>query len=232
MTRIFMKLGENHVGLFSQGKTTLPKRDSATSYPRHSFQVPEGEYDAMAAKIRRAMFLRARHRKRTRLGLFLEARPGLPGLGGKLRRDHQSERHQQNPAASPSLRHDGSWMPASIFTGNFSIAPLKSKGRYAAVTVPSGQCVVLNQVSELSEVTKTTYRGRHFAFNVTRRQFSRDRRQAPCGGHRRARRPRRARRTTPGAVGHLLQRAERVSPADHQRKLGGVRAPRERLADG
>src|ERR1044071_9460523 len=41
MTRIFMKLGENHVGLFSQGKATLPKRDSVNSYPRHSFQVPE-----------------------------------------------------------------------------------------------------------------------------------------------------------------------------------------------
>ena len=41
MTRIFMKLGENHVGLFSQGKATLPKRESANSYPRHSFQVPE-----------------------------------------------------------------------------------------------------------------------------------------------------------------------------------------------
>src|SRR5688500_4308044 len=53
MTRIFMKLGENHVGLFSQGKTTLPKRDSVNSYPRHSFQVPESEYDSMVEKIRR-----------------------------------------------------------------------------------------------------------------------------------------------------------------------------------
>src|SRR5215475_10836540 len=54
MTRIFMKLGENHVGLFSQGKTTLPKRDSVNSYPRHSFQVPESVYDETAAKIRSA----------------------------------------------------------------------------------------------------------------------------------------------------------------------------------
>ena len=34
-----------------------------------------------------------------------------------------------------------------------------------------GQCVVLNRVSELSEVTKSTYRGRHFAFNVTDDNF-------------------------------------------------------------
>ncbi len=54
MTRIFMKLGENHVGLFSQGKNQLPKRDSAASYPRHSFEVPAGEYDQMVARIRAA----------------------------------------------------------------------------------------------------------------------------------------------------------------------------------
>ena len=54
MNRVFMKLGENHVGLFSQGKTTLPKRESAASYPRHSFIVPEGEFEPMAEKIRRA----------------------------------------------------------------------------------------------------------------------------------------------------------------------------------
>src|SRR3989454_11719447 len=54
MSRVFMKLGENHVGLFTQGKTTLPKRENAASYPRHSFLVPEGEFDHMKEKIRRA----------------------------------------------------------------------------------------------------------------------------------------------------------------------------------
>ena len=39
MTRVFMKLGENHVGLFSQGKATLPKRENANSYPRHVGRV-------------------------------------------------------------------------------------------------------------------------------------------------------------------------------------------------
>ena len=47
MIRIFMKLGENHIGLFTQGKTTLPKRDSAASYPRHSFLVPENQFGDM-----------------------------------------------------------------------------------------------------------------------------------------------------------------------------------------
>src|ERR671919_248108 len=53
MTRVFMKLGENHVGLFSQGKATLPKRESAASYPRHCFLVPANEFEPMKEKIRR-----------------------------------------------------------------------------------------------------------------------------------------------------------------------------------
>ncbi len=60
MTRIFMKLGENHVGLFSQGKNQLPKRDSANSYPRHSFEVPAGEYDSMVAEDSRRRRIHAR----------------------------------------------------------------------------------------------------------------------------------------------------------------------------
>jgi hypothetical protein len=47
----------------------------------------------------------------------------------------------------------------------------EQKDGMAVVTVPSGQCVILNQVDELSEVTKNTYRGRHFAFAVTDDNF-------------------------------------------------------------
>ena len=54
MTRVFMKLGENHVGLFSQGKAVLARRDSVNSFPRHSFQVPDKEYASMADRIRHA----------------------------------------------------------------------------------------------------------------------------------------------------------------------------------
>ena len=48
----------------------------------------------------------------------------------------------------------------------------EQKNGMAAVAFPSGQCVILNQVNELSEVTKTTYRGRHFAFTVTDDNFN------------------------------------------------------------
>ena len=94
MTRIFMKLGENHVGLFSQGKNVLPKRDSANSYPRHSFEVPAGEYDVDGGEDSRRQFVRARNKIRSWLGLLLERRIGLSRFRRQLHRDHQSQRHR------------------------------------------------------------------------------------------------------------------------------------------
>jgi extradiol dioxygenase family protein len=45
------------------------------------------------------------------------------------------------------------------------------KSGAVALTLLSGQCVIINQVDELSEVTKATWRGRHFALNVTDDNF-------------------------------------------------------------
>jgi len=171
MTRIFMKLGENHVGLFSQGKTTLPKRDSVNSYPRHSFQVPESAYDETAAKIRSACsFVRD-----------IESEPGLgcfwkQGLVFQDSEGNFIEITKAGGIEKTRLHHlhfDTTDLNASVeFYKKFINCTVAEKQNgFAAVTVPSGQCVVLNQVSELSEVTKTTYRGRHFAFKVTDENF-------------------------------------------------------------
>jgi catechol 2,3-dioxygenase-like lactoylglutathione lyase family enzyme len=171
MTRIFMKLGENHVGLFSQGKATLPKRDSVSSYPRHSFQVPESEYDAMTAKIRRACsFVRD-----------IESEPGLgcfwkQGLVFQDSEGNFVEITRSSGIGKTRLHHlhfDTTNLDGSIdFYKKFMNCTVQERHQgFAAVTVPSGQCVVLNQVSELSEVTKTAYRGRHFAFNVSDDNF-------------------------------------------------------------
>ena len=172
MTRIFMKLGENHVGLFSQGKATLPKRESANSYPRHAFLVPQGEYDRMAEKIRRQSSFVKGIKGESGLGCcwheglvfqdsegnFLETTKGI-GIG-KSRVHHL---HFDATDLSASLEFYKRFL-------NFSVR--EQKNGMAVLDVPSGQCVVLNQVDELSEVTKTTYRGRHFAFSVTDDNFS------------------------------------------------------------
>jgi catechol 2,3-dioxygenase-like lactoylglutathione lyase family enzyme len=171
MTRVFMKLGENHVGLFSQGKATLPKREDVNSYPRHSFQVPEAEYDQMAAKIRRESSFVRDIKNENGLGCFWK--------DGLIFQDSEGNFIEISKASGISktrlhhLHFDTTDVKASVdfYTRFLNCTVQEQKNGVAAVAVPSGQCVILNQVDELSEVTKTTYRGRHFAFNVTNDNF-------------------------------------------------------------
>jgi catechol 2,3-dioxygenase-like lactoylglutathione lyase family enzyme len=171
MTRIFMKLGENHVGLFSQGQVTLPKRESVNSYPRHSFQVPEGEYDQIAVKVRRE-------------SSFVRDIGGESGLGccwndGLVFQDSEGNFLEIKKASGISktrvhhLHFDTTDLNASVnfYKSILNFAIVEEKNAMAVVSVPSDQRVILNQVDELSEVTKTTYRGRHFAFTVTDDNF-------------------------------------------------------------
>jgi catechol-2,3-dioxygenase len=171
MTRVFMKLGENHVGLFSQGKATLPKRESVNSFPRHSFQVPDSEFESLAEKIRRASpFVRD-----------IKGGSGLncPWTEGLVFQDSEGNFFEITRAKGISrarlhhLHFDTTDLNASVdFYKRFLNCTVEQQsGGMAAVAVPSGQWVILNQVEELSEVTKTTYRGRHFAFAITDNNF-------------------------------------------------------------
>lgn len=171
MTRIFMKLGENHVGLFSQGKTTLPKRESANSFPRHSFQVPANEYEPMAEKIRRASpFVK---------DIKDEGNLGCCWNDGLVFQDSEGnffEITKTEGISKTRLHHlhfDTVDLNGSVeFYKHFlNGAVQQQKNGMTAVAVPSGQCVILNEADELSEVTKTTYRGRHFAFAITDDNF-------------------------------------------------------------
>jgi catechol 2,3-dioxygenase-like lactoylglutathione lyase family enzyme len=171
MNRVFMKLGENHVGLFSQGKTTLPKRESAASYPRHSFVVPEGEFESTAAKIRRA-------------SSFVKEIQNEKGLGccwneGLVFQDSEGnflEIAKAKGISKTRLHHlhfDTTDLDASVsfYKSILNFNLVEQKNGMAVIGVPSDQRVILNQVDELSEVTKTTYRGRHFAFTVSDDNF-------------------------------------------------------------
>ena len=171
MTRVFMKLGENHVGLFSQGKATLPKRENVNAFPRHSFQVPEGEYDSMVEKIRRA----------SGFARDIQSGSGLqcPWTEGLVFQDSEGNFYEITKAAGipktrlHHLHFDTTDLKGSVdFYKRFLNCTVEQqKDGMAAVAVPSGQWVILNQVDELSEVTKTTYRGRHFAFAISNDNF-------------------------------------------------------------
>ncbi|HWP23149.1 MAG TPA: VOC family protein [Candidatus Binatia bacterium] len=171
MTRVFMKLGENHVGLFSQGKATLPKRDNADSYPRHSLLVPEAEYEPMAARIRRGCsYVR---------DFSAERNLGCPWSEGLVFQDSEGNFFEIAKASGLSrtrlhhLHFDTTDLAASVdfYTRFLNCAVQEQKSGVAVVAVPSAQCVVLHRVDELSEVTQTAYRGRHFAFTVTDENF-------------------------------------------------------------
>jgi catechol-2,3-dioxygenase len=171
MSRVFMKLGENHVGLFSQGKATLPKRESAASYPRHSFWVPAGEFDQMKDKIRRA-------------SPFVRDIGSEKGLGccwneGLVFQDSEGNFLEIAKADGISktrvhhLHFDATDLDASVdfYKSIMNFHVIERKNGMAVIGVPSNQCIILNQVDDLSEVTKTAYRGRHFAFAVTDANF-------------------------------------------------------------
>lgn len=71
------------------------------------------------------------------------------------------------------LHFDATDLNASVnfYKSIFNFNLIEQKNGMAVIGISSNQCIVLNQVGELSEVTKTTYRGRHFAFAVTDDNF-------------------------------------------------------------
>jgi catechol 2,3-dioxygenase-like lactoylglutathione lyase family enzyme len=171
MTRIFMKLGENHIGLFSQGSNKLPKRESVNSYPRHSFQVPAADYDGMVQRIRQtSSFVKE---------LKSENGAGCCWSDGLVFQDSEGNFFEitKTPGIAKSRLHhlhfDSTDIGASVeFYKRFMNCNVRTQSStMAEIAVPSGQSVILNKVDELSDVTKATWRGRHFAFYVKDEDF-------------------------------------------------------------
>jgi len=171
MSRVFMKLGQNHVGLFTQGKTTLPKRESTASYPRHSFLVPEGEFEQMKEKIRRASPFAKDIQNESGLGCCWSE--GLVFQDSEGNFLEIAKGKGVNKARVHHLHFDTTDLDASVnfYKSILNFNLVEQKNGMAMIGVPSNQYVILNKVDELSEVTKTTYRGRHFAFAVTDDNF-------------------------------------------------------------
>jgi len=171
MNRVFIKLGENHIGLFSQGETALPKRESAASYPRHSFLVPEGEFEPMKKKIRRESPFVREIQEENGLGCCWNEGLVFQDSEGNFLEINKSKGIEKTRVHH--LHFDTTDLDSSVnfYKSILNFNLLEQKNDVAVIGVPSNQCIILNQVSALSEVTKTTYRGRHFAFNVTDDDF-------------------------------------------------------------
>ncbi len=170
VTRIFMKVGANHIGLFSQTKA-IPKRETVDTYPRCAFVVPGNEFEKTAAKIQSASTLVRQIDKETGLGCGLVEGLVFTDSEGNLVEVFRGE--QEKTTRVHHLHFDTTNIEESVrfYTGILNLSLVKRTNGTAVVGIPADQTVVLHQVKELSEVTKTTYRGRHYAFHVTDNNF-------------------------------------------------------------
>lgn len=167
MTRIFMKVGQNHVGLFSQNKATIPKRNTLNSYPRGAFVVPGNEFEKVAARIRSMSSLVGPiENGRTSTGCGADK-----GIVFADSEENLVEVFQEESTATTKLHHlhfDTLDLDQSIryYSEVLKLVLLESDDGVAVVGIPTHQSLVLHEVKELSVVTRTAYRGRHFAFHV------------------------------------------------------------------
>lgn len=171
LTRIFMKLGENHIGLFSQ-KAAMPQRDRLDGYPRAAFAIPENEFAALSDKIRRETSLVKPIENEPALGCSWREGLAFVDCEGNL-----LEISKQKGLGKARLHHlhfdtTDVQKSADFYKTILALQTVASGGQVAIINLPSDQQLVLNRVDALSEVTKTPYRGRHYAFHVSDANFA------------------------------------------------------------
>ena len=171
MTRIFMKLGENHIGLFSQGTISCRNARAPTPIRAIRFKCRKPSTMAWSQRIRQASpFVRE---------LKSEGGLGCCWNDGLVFQDSEGnfwEITKTPGIAKTRLHHlhfDSTDIGASVeFYKRFMNCTVRTQNNaMAEIVVPSGQSVILNKVDELSDVTKATWRGRHFAFYVNDDDF-------------------------------------------------------------
>ncbi|TAJ98711.1 hypothetical protein EPO44_11165 [bacterium] len=167
VTRIFMKVGQNHIGLFSQNKATIPKPETLDSFPRCAFAAPAKDFERIASKIRSLSSLVGTIEKRgVSTGCGSHEGIAFADSEGNLVELFRGE--SDAPARLHHLHFDTLNLEESVrfYTDILKLTLLERDDGLAVIGVPSHQSIVLREVAELSPVTKTTYRGRHFAFHV------------------------------------------------------------------
>ena len=171
VTRAFVKLGQNHIGLFSQKSAAMPDPGELKGFPRHAFVAPSADYDKLVARLRAAG---ARTRPIAKgSGRGCGAREGIAFADTENNTFELFRGDRAGPLKLDHLHFDTVDLDASVrFYTHFLKFPLSERDVDVAImTVPGGQSIVLDKVAELSQATRTTYRGRHFAFNVSDDNF-------------------------------------------------------------
>ncbi len=171
VTRAFIKLGQNHIGLFSQKNATMPDPGELKGFPRHAFVASPGDYDKIVERVRVAGARTRAIPKGGRRGCG--AREGIAFADTENNTFELFRGEGAGPVKLDHLHFDTLDLDASVrfYTHFLKFALSERDEGVAVMAVPGGQSIVLEKVAELSEATRTAYRGRHFAFNVSDDNF-------------------------------------------------------------
>jgi catechol 2,3-dioxygenase-like lactoylglutathione lyase family enzyme len=172
VVRIFIKVGQNHIGLFSQGKAAIPTPETLDSFPRYGWVVSGSDFEKIMLKLRAADGLVRRIKKRgIATGCGSHEGIAFADSEGNLMELFRGE--SDAPTRLHHLHFDTLNLKESVrfYTDVLKLALLERDDGLAVIGVPSRQSIVLHEVTELSPMTRTTYRGRHFAFHVKDEDF-------------------------------------------------------------
>jgi catechol 2,3-dioxygenase-like lactoylglutathione lyase family enzyme len=164
---LFMKLGQHHFVLFSQDKATIPERTTLDSYPRCSFLLPAKDYGETVARIQRHA-----PRMNQLTGTTAKNCGLLEGVAFMDSEGNLLEAFKANDDEATRLHHlhfDTTHLEDSIefYTKMLQFELQERSGNTAVLKISENQRLVLHGEKELSVVSKTPYRGRHFAYYVT-----------------------------------------------------------------
>jgi catechol 2,3-dioxygenase-like lactoylglutathione lyase family enzyme len=170
--RVFIKLGQNHIGLFSESGVSIPKVETVGTYPRYAFVVRSADFDGITARIKTHSFLvkpirvdKAASACGLRHGIiFADSEGNLIELfsGDHDRRIRLHHVHLDTLDLDASIRFYNEILNLKIISREFDTVALQ---------VAEDQRVVMHQVKELSKITKTPYLERHLGFTVTSEDF-------------------------------------------------------------
>jgi catechol-2,3-dioxygenase len=170
---MFIKLGrQHHLGLFRQRNATIPQRDSLDSYPRVAFVLPANEFEKLSSNVRSASRMAKEiEDEGCNTGSAKQKTLGFMDSEGNI-----LEIFAANGETATRIHHlhfDTINLDESIkfYKSVLNLEPSKRDHGTAVLTIPGNQALVLHQVKELCEVTKTDYNERHFAFSVSDEGF-------------------------------------------------------------
>ena len=169
---IFMKLGrEHHLGLFTQKTAKLPIRDTINSYPKCAFILAANDFARMSETIQRNTLISreiedeaVRDTKQQKALAFMDSEGNILEIieGQSIDSTRIHHLHFDTPHLAESIKFYTEILDFEVVTQTQNVAVL---------SIPTGQYLMLHQVKELSEVTKTHYDERHFAFCSSDRDF-------------------------------------------------------------